>query len=201
MTLKYWGMLIPERWSKSWLVGPGRLAAIMAAGAMVVSAQSLEAVADHYRKTPNAATRAAVLRYAEAHRTDRNGALALLVLGATEDDQHQFGDALTHLKAVAKLLPELPDYVAYLSAVADAGLRQFNETEAALQPVWQSAPASALVTKAVLLQAESYLQGGNPAGVITLVEKHLADLATPAAELLLARAYEAQNNGDAAAQH
>ncbi len=201
MTLKCWGMLIPERWSKSWLVGPGRLAAIMAAGAMLVSAQSLEAVADHYRKTPNAATRAAVLRYAEAHRTDQNGALALLLLGATEDDQHQFGDALTHLKAAAKRLPQLPDYVAYLSAVADAGLRQFNETEPALQPVWKSTPASALVTKAVLLQAESYLQGGNPAGVITLVGQHLADLATPAAELLLARAYEAQNNGDAAAQH
>src|SRR5580700_6654775 len=125
MTLKCWGMLIPERWSKSWLV-PGRLAAIVAAGAMVVSAQSLEAVADHYRKTPNAATRAAVLRYAEAHRTDQNGALALLLLGATEDDQHQFGDALTHLKAAAKRLPQLPDYVAYFSSVADAGLRQFK---------------------------------------------------------------------------
>ena len=59
------------------------------------------------------------------------------LLGATEDDQRQFGDALTHLKAAAKRLPELADYVAYLSAVAEAGLRQFNETETALQPVWQ----------------------------------------------------------------
>ncbi len=125
---------------------------------------------------------------------DKNGALALLLLGATEDDQRQFGDALTHLKAAAKRLPELADYVAYLSAVADSGLRQFNDTEPALQPVWQSTPASPLVTKAVLLQADSYLQGGNPAAAVTLVQQHLADLSTPQAELLLARAYEAQNN-------
>ncbi len=168
---------------------------------VAASAQSLEAIADRYRKTPNAVTRAAVLRYAERHRNDHSGALALLLLGATEDDQRQFGDALTHLKAAGKRLPELADYVAYLSAVAEAGLRQFNDTEAALRPVWQSTPASALVTKAVLLQAESYMQGGNPGGAVTLVQQHLADLSTPQAELLLARAYEAQSDGDAAAQH
>jgi soluble lytic murein transglycosylase len=168
---------------------------------MTVSAQSFEAVADRYRQTPTSATRAAVLRYAETHRIDKNGALALLLLGATEDDQRQFGDALTHLKAAEKRLPELADYVAYLSAVAESGLRQFIDTESALQPVWRSTPASPLVTKAVLLQAESYLQGGNPAGAAALVQQHLADLSAPQAELLLARAYEAQNNGDAAAQH
>jgi soluble lytic murein transglycosylase len=178
-----------------------RTAALAILSACLVSAQSLEAIADHYRKAPNAVTRAAVLRYAEAHRADKSGALALLLLGATEDDQRQFGDALAHLKSAQKRLPELSDYVAYLSAVAEAGLRQFNDTEAALQPVWRSSPASSLVTKAVLLQADSYLQGGNPAAALALVQEHQADLAVPQAELLLARAYEAQNDGAAAAQH
>ncbi len=205
MTLKFWVKIIPGLWSKSWAIGFWRLAAVVCACAVVVSAQSLEAVADRYRKTPNAVTRAAVLRYAEAHRSDKNGALALLLLGATENDQRQFGDALTHLKLAAKRLPELADYVAYLSAVAESGLRQFNDTEPALRPVWQSTPASPLGTKAVLLQAESYLQGGNPAGAVTLVREHVADLSTPQAELLLARALEAQNTsgktGTEAAQH
>jgi soluble lytic murein transglycosylase len=201
MMLKFWARIIPVQWSRSSAVGFWRLAALACACALVASAQTLEAVADHYRKTPNALTRAAVLRYAEAHRTDKNGALALLLLGATEDDQRQFGDALTHLKAAAKRLPDLADYVAYLSAVADSGLRQFSDTEPALQPVWKSTPSSPLVTKAVLLQAESYLQGGNPAGAVTLVQQHMADLAVPQAELLLARAYEAQNDGAQAAQH
>jgi soluble lytic murein transglycosylase len=159
-----------------------------------VSAQSLDALADRYRKTPNASSRAAVLRYAQTHRTDKNGALALLLLGATENDQRQFGDALAHLKAVGKRLPELADYTAYLSAMAESGLRQFADTAPTLQPVWQSTPASPLGTKAVLLQAESYLQGGNPAGAVTLVQQHLADLSAPQAELLLARAYAAQND-------
>jgi soluble lytic murein transglycosylase len=201
MTLKFWAKIIPVQWYKSWAVGSWRLAAVVCACALVASAQTPEAVADRYRKTPNATTRAAVLRYAEAHRTDKNGALALLLLGATENDQHQFGDALTHLKSAAKRLPELADYVAYLSAVADSGLRQFNDTAPALQPIWQSTPASPLVTKAVLLQAESYLQGGNPAGAVTLVQQHLADVPAPQAELLLARAYEAQGNTEAAAHY
>jgi soluble lytic murein transglycosylase len=167
-----------------------------------MSAQSLDALADRYRKAPTAASaRAAVLRYAQTHRTDQNGALALLLLGATETDQRQFGDALAHLKAAGKRLPELADYTAYLSGVAESGLRQFADTESTLQPVWQSTPASPMVTKAALLQAESFLEGGNPAGAVTLVQQHLADLPASQAELLLARAYEAQNNADAAAQH
>src|ERR1700722_8407265 len=98
MTLKFWAKVIPARCSKSRAVGFWRLAAVACACAVVVSAQTLEAIADRYRKTPNAVTRAAVLRYAEAHRNDKNGdksgALALLLLGATEVDQRQFGDAL-----------------------------------------------------------------------------------------------------------
>ncbi len=205
MTLKFWANIIPVRWCKARRSRLTRVAAIACVCALVAlgvaSAQSFEAVADRYRKTPTPAARAAVLRYAASHRADRNGALALLLLGATEDDQHQFGDALTHLKSAQKRLPELADYVAYLSAVADFGLRQFNDTEPALQPVWQSTPASPLVTKAVLLQTESYLQGGNPAGAIALVQQHLSDLPAPQTELFLARAYEAQNNADAAFQH
>ncbi len=204
MILKFWAAIIRGRWCKGCTVGLWRLAAVACACA-VLSAQTLEGIADRYRKTPNAAARAAVLRYAEAHRADQNGALALLLLGATEDDQHQFGDALAHLKAASKRLPELADYIGYLSAVAEAGLRQFNDTAPLLQPVWQSTPASPLVAKAVLLQAEAYLQGGNPAGTIALVQQHAADLSTPAAELLLARAYEAQGASgpaaDAAARH
>jgi soluble lytic murein transglycosylase len=208
MTQKFWAAIIPGRWVKAWHVGLWRVAAVACACALVVSlsaADTFEGIADRYRKTPTPAARAAVLRYAEAHRGgdkgDKNGALALLLLGATEDDQRQFGDALTHLKAAGKRLPELADYVAYLSAVAEAGLRQFNETEAALQPVWHAAPASPLVTKAVALQAESYFEGGNLAGAATLVQQHIGDLAAAQAELLLAHAYEMQNNGAAAAEH
>jgi soluble lytic murein transglycosylase len=206
MMPRYWAAIIRGRWFNcrwfdGWLIGVWRLAALALVCSLAVEAQSFEGIADRYRKTPNAVTRAAVLRYAAAHRRDRNGALALLLLGATEDDERQFGDALTHLKAVQSRLPELADYAGYLSAVADAGLRQFDDTAAALEPVWHSTPASPLVAKAVALQAESYLQSNNPSAAAMLVQQHLADLPTPQGELLLARAYEAQNNAPAAAQH
>jgi len=201
MMLKYWATIIPVRWYSVLRVAVVVAICGAALSASLSAAEALDAVAARYRKTPNVSTRAAVSRYAEAHRADKNGALALLLLGATENDQRQFGDALTHLNAEAKRLPELADYVGYLSAVADAGLRQFNDTEHALAPVWQSTPASSLVTKAVLLQAESYMQLGNAAAAITLVQQHFADLQAPQAELLLARAFEAQNNTSAAAPH
>jgi soluble lytic murein transglycosylase len=197
MMLNCWVKTIQVRWSR---LASATALVCLCGGAL--SAQSLDALADRYRKAPTAAgARAAVLRYAQTHRADQNGALALLLLGATESDQRQFGDALVHLKAAGKRLPELADYTAYLSAVAESGLRQFGDTESTLQPVWQSTPVSPLAAKAALLQAESYLQGGNPGGVVTLIQQHLADLQAPQAELLLARAYEAQNNADAAAQH
>jgi soluble lytic murein transglycosylase len=197
MMLNCWVKIIPAPWSSL-----SRVTVLAGVCAITLSAQSLEALADRYRKAPTAASaRAAVLRYTETHRSDKNGALALLLLGATEDDQRQFGDALAHLKATGKRLPELADYTAYLSAVAESGLRQFSDTASTLQPVWQSTPASPLVAKAVLLQAESFLQGGNPAGAVTLVQQHLTDLSVPQAELLLARAYQTQNIADAAGQH
>src|SRR5208337_2822222 len=132
MTLNCWVKIIQVRWSR--LACAAAIAGVCAIALPARSAaQSLDALADRYRKTPTASARSAVLRYAQAHRTDKNGALALLLLGATEDDQRQFGDALAHLKSVGKRLPELADYTAYLSAVAESGLRQFDDTASTLQ--------------------------------------------------------------------
>jgi len=164
-------------------------------------AQTLDALAANYRKTPNPRTRAAVLHYAGLHPADKNGALALLVLGVTEIDQRQFGDALQHLKAAGKRLPQLADYVNYLSAVCESDLRAFPEVEKALDPVWRFNPASPLVGKAAALEANTYLDSGQPAKTIALVEQHRSDLAGPQAELLLARADEAAGNATGAEEH
>ena len=94
MMLNYLAPIIPVRWFNM-----NRLAALACLCAASVSAQSLESLGASYRKTPNPRTRAALLRYANAHPSDKNGALALLALGATEVDERQFGDALKHLTA------------------------------------------------------------------------------------------------------
>jgi len=169
--------------------------------ALGASAQTLDALAATYRKTPNPRTRAAVLRYAELHRSDQNGALALLALGATEVDQRQFGDALKHLQSAQKRLPQLADYVDYLSAVCDSEMRDFSGVEQTLEPLWRFSPATPLVGKAVVLQANADIEDGNAAQAIPFVEQHRADLAAPQAELLLARANEASGNSATAQEH
>src|SRR5438067_13525361 len=100
--LNYLAPIIPARWRNF-----QRMAALACLCATSVSAQSLESLGASYRKAPNPRTRAALLLYANAHPTDKNGALALLALGATEIDERQFGDALKHLTAAGKRLPEL----------------------------------------------------------------------------------------------
>ena len=169
--------------------------------ALGASAQTLDALAATYRKTPNPRTRAAVLRYAELHRSDQNGALALLALGATEVDQRQFGDALKHLQSAQKRLPQLADYVDYLSAVCDSEMRDFSGVEQTLEPLWRFSPATPLVGKAVVLQANADIEDGKAAQAIPLVEQHRADLAASQAELLLARANEASGNSATAQEH
>lgn len=178
-----------------------RLIGLVAAVSCVLSAQTLGSLTAAYRKTPNVRTRAAVLRYAEAHQGDKNGALAFLSLGATEVDQRQFGDALKHLQAAGKRLPQLADYIHYLSAVCNSELRAFPEVDKELAPVWQFLPASPLSGKAAALQANVDLENGQPAQAIPVIQTHKADLAGPQSELLLARAYEASGDANAAAEH
>ena len=175
--------------------------ALTATLAFAAPLSPLETIAANYRKAPNARTRAAVLRYANAHPKDESGALALLVLGSTEVDQRQFGDALRHLQAAGKRLPKLADTIGYLSAECQAELRDFAATQTSLQPVWNAAPASQWVPKAVILQTNSFLQQNQADKAIALVEQHPKELADVQSELLLARADAARGDSAAAATH
>src|SRR5207253_6763900 len=97
------------------------LAALVAGAGLFLQtpAQTLDSLAHNYHHTPTAATRAEGLSYANAHPKDASGALAPLVLGAGEMDGRQYKDALTHLRAAEKRLPQLADYPAYLKAAAE----------------------------------------------------------------------------------
>jgi len=189
---------IPARWFRAALA-----AALICLPSLSLAAQpnagSLSTLSEHYRKTPNAITRNAMLRFANAHPNDRDGALALLVLGSTEVDQRQFGDALQHLKSLDKRLPQLADYIAYLSAESASALRDFTSMEKTLDPVWHSATVSPWVAGSVDLQVNAYLENHQAQQAIALVKQHFSDLPEPQGELLLARAYEAAGDSTSAA--
>jgi len=194
MTLSCLAQIIRARSSKLSLA-----LAFASLACFAAPASSLETLASTYRKTPNPHTRSALLQFANAHPNDQQGALALLVLGSTEIDQRQFGDALRHLGAARKRLPKLADTIGYLEAFSQSELRDFAAVEPALQPVWKSAPKSPWIVQSVLVEANSWLQLNQAAKVAPLVEQHLADLSEQQADLLLARAYEAQGNASEAA--
>jgi soluble lytic murein transglycosylase len=153
--------------------------------------QPLDTLARELHDNPSPRTRAAVLAFANAHPKDVNGALALLALGSVELDAKQFNDAIVHLKAAGKRLPTLADYPAYLEAAAQFEIRKFDEALKTLKPVWDNSPPSPLVVKAILLEANTYLNTGDPKKVLSLLEKRGSELPTEKAALLLAKAYEA----------
>lgn len=161
--------------------------------------QALATLARNYHDHPNAATRAAVLNYASTHSKDNTGALALLVLGSGEMDGKEWNAALTHLGAAEKRLPTLADYAAYLKAAAEFELHDSGKVEKDLKPVWDNAPSSPLISKAVILEANAYIQTGDPKKAIHLLEQRGGDVAPEKTALLLAKSYEAAGDSAAAA--
>src|SRR5271166_4138929 len=189
-----------ERWqTMMWnclaLSIPARWFSLSLVIAAALSAQtSLDTLARNYHDRPSPATRAAVLAYSNAHPKDLNGALALLVLGSGEMDGKQFREALRHLSAAEKRLPKLVDYPAYLKAAADFELKDYAQVEKDLKPVWDNMPTSPLVVKAVLLEANAYLDSGDPKKAIHLLEERGSEVGPEQVTLLLAKAYEASGD-------
>src|SRR5450755_614420 len=112
--------VILDRWRRRIAIPLG----LLLAGSVLLRAQALETIADAYRKQPSPAARAAVVRFAAAHSKDRDGALALLALGAVEVDQSLFADAARHLDAARVRIPALADYAAYFDASAVYALKR-----------------------------------------------------------------------------
>ena len=165
--------------------------AIAAAASVLVRAEALDSLADAYGKQPSPATRAAVVRFANAHPKDRDGALALLALGAVEVDQGQFVDAAKHLDAARARLPSLGDYAAYLRASALYGLKRPADALPLLDAVWKTSPESPLAGKAALLAARCLLDLHQPERALEAIAAHRQDIPDASAELARAQALEA----------
>jgi soluble lytic murein transglycosylase len=173
--------------------------AIVAAGSVLLRAEALETIADAYRKQPSPATRAAVVGYANTHPKDREGALALLALGAVEVDQSQFADAEKHLDAARARLPVLGDYAAWLRATALYGLKRPADALPLLDAVWKTSPESPLAGKAALLAVRCLLDLHQPQRALEVIVAHRPQISDASAELARAQALEAAGKAAEAA--
>ena len=186
--------IIRGQWRNATIWTGASLTAVLAASTL--ASQPLNVLVRNYHDRPSASSRAAVLSYANAHPKDGSGALALLALGCGEIDDKQYSVAAAHLKAAAQRLPTLRDYTSYLQAATAFESQDFSAVEKHLKPVWDNDPASPLIVKAIALQANAYIQSGDPKKAVHLLEERGSEIAPEKNGLLLAAAYE--KAGDAA---
>ena len=171
-------------------------------GGVLLHSQSLETIVDTWHKHPTPTARAAVVRFANAHPKDRDGALALLALGTGEISEGQFVDAANHLNTAGMRVASLSDYAAYFRAEALYGLKRPADALAQLDTVWKSTPASPLTGKAALLASQCLLALHQPDRALEAIAAHRSDIPDPAAELARGEALEAAGRiADAAGRY
>ncbi len=112
-----------------------------------------------------------------------------------KDPQH----AEQPLDLARKFLPELKDYTSFYLGQAQFQKGDFGAAAHTLEAVWTLEPPSPLTSRAVLLAAQAKLQDGDPAGAEKLVRKYWTHLQRPQADLVLAMAADAAQDGRAAA--
>ena len=192
----FWGRIILARWAE-------RLAVIflLAACAYGAAAPSLNTLASAWHKTPNARTHAALLAFAQAHRSDQQGALALLALGAGEIDQKQLDQADAHLATAAARLPQLADYTASFRAEADWALRKDAQADALAKSVWDMQPASPVRGRMAIWSAHAYISEGQTDRALQVINEHSADLTDQQREFALAQVYDAMGRTADAIDH
>ena len=187
MTRACWARNIRGRWFRP---APLFLLVWLAAG-LAQSSAPLSSLARAYRESPTPARRDALLRFARAHPKNTEGALALLVLGATEAAQGRSSQAAEWLAAAAPRLPQLRDYVSFHLARALSAQQRHKEALSQLQAALNFTPVSPLTGEAALLAAQAHLALGEPAQAAAVLEKFRGRLPQPDGFLALASAYEA----------
>jgi len=169
----------------------GTLVAVIAVCGVILHGATLESIVSAYRKKPTPGGRSALVQFANAHPKDREGALALLALGATELDENQFPEAARHLQAARARLTMLVDYSDFLSGSVLVKLNRPTEALPLLEQVWKAAPSSPLSGQAALLASKILIALHQPARALEIMDAHRGDLPESSAELARAQALEA----------
>ena len=154
-------------------------------------------IRDHSRKPLAALVAVLCLRAA-------SDPLADLKAGASELDAKHYAAAAASLNGLAKRLPKLADYAAWLEASAQFGLKNYAAVPAALDPVWKQTPPSPLAAKAYMLAAQAFIQNGASSlnagqAAVDLLRKNYAVLPQPQGDLALAQAFAAAGDAVSAA--
>ncbi len=185
-----WATIIPARFSSRTLCTV--FALLLAAGSS--GAATLETLARTFREKPTPANRSALLRFAAAHPKDRDGALALLAIAISDQENSRSADALERLREVGGRLAVLSDYLGYYQAAAAFNQKDFSAAAQQAETVFSNSPASPVAGDAAMVAGRAYKEAGKPADAVRVLRANYLQLPQPAGDLLLAVNYRAAND-------
>jgi soluble lytic murein transglycosylase len=113
-----------------------------------------------------------------------------LKAGADAIDARRYAAAISTLQPLAKRIPKLADYAAWLLASAEFEAQDYAAVEKSLEPVWSQSPASPLFPRAVVLGASAYEQSGQTQKAVDILRAHYSGLTQPEGDLAMATAFE-----------
>jgi soluble lytic murein transglycosylase len=119
------------------------------------------------------------------------GAAGLIAVALHELEKNDFQAAAEYATAASAKAPILDDYAQYLRAQAEYQLKNYDEVAKAATRVFNQVPLSPLVGTTATFAVRAQLDGDHPKQALVLVKKYYDRIPQPAADLLLARSFEA----------
>ncbi len=172
-----------------------------------VASSELRPMAQQLAQSPTPAALAGVSAWAHSHRGEA-AAAAYLALGHAYLLDHKYPDAVSALRSarLAGATPAQPDgvladYADYLTAQAYLQSNQLPQAEDVLNDFVQKYPDSIFVTSVPVLQANLFVQEGDPQRALAILDRHQGEpiaghadfqLALAKADLLAGRTAQAQ---------
>src|SRR5882724_11099616 len=159
-TPNYWAPTIPAgsfrvRLPVVWLL-------IAAAASASAQPAGVEPLAREYLKNPTQAARAGLLKFAQQHPKDSDGALALLAIAHSDIEAKRETESVVELQGLDRRLPKIADYVAFLTATAQFNLKQDDAAAKSAAPAWTIPVKSPLASRAAMLAAKALTRVGKP---------------------------------------
>ncbi|MBV9304406.1 MAG: transglycosylase SLT domain-containing protein [Acidobacteriaceae bacterium] len=122
------------------------------------------------------------------------GIAGLIAVAQHQLDLGNLPAAAQSAESASSKAPMLDDYAQYIRAQAEYGLKDYVEVDKAATRVFNQVLLSPFVGPAAAIAVRAELDSGSPKQALELVKKYYDRIPQPAADLLLARSFEAVND-------
>jgi soluble lytic murein transglycosylase len=140
---------------------------------------------------------AGVTAYAHSH-TGEAASAAYLALGHAYLLDHKYSDAVSEFQSADRAGNALSDYAAYLTAQAYLQGNMLPSAQLVLSTFIQKYPDSIFVPQIPVLEANLFIQEGNPQAALTVLDAHKTEVIAGKADFLLALANASRMTGQTA---